>query len=496
METGKAFFAFLHVEFVQSEAETYVLPLACAFGEDANSVAQNSLPFVIARVAMNKANQAGVLYEAIADKNFCTTLLKMISRSSGADGKRGKLETLRTPELEKLLAENSAPEPNAVKAEQSNSSIIFGDKLMLKFFRRMESGVNPDLEISRFLTACNFAHTPLLAGALEYRVGKSELSTVGILTSFVPKARDAWEYTLDALGKFYERTATLPAERRHPQLPSANIVKLAAAEIPADAISVIDTYAESARLLGQRTAEMHLALASEPDDKNFAPEPFTPHAQRGLFQSIRNLMRQNFQLLAKQANSLPPEVKAQAQQVLALEPEIIKRLRAIYQRHIDCDRIRHHGDFHLGQVLYTGKDFLIIDFEGEPAVALSERRIKRSPLRDVAGMVRSFNYVANAALLKQVERGTIADGQWPLMISWAQFWSRWVGAIYFRAYVRTAGAARFMPSNETDLRVMMDAYLLRKAIYEIGYELNNRPDWLKIPLQGILELVAQGEIAP
>jgi maltose alpha-D-glucosyltransferase/alpha-amylase len=320
------------------------------------------------------------------------------------------------------------------------------------------------------------------------------VSTIAILTSFVPKAKDAWEYTLDALGKFYERTATLPAEKRQPQLPTANVVKLAVAEIPPETVSIIDTYAESARMLGQRTAEMHLALASEPDDKNFSPEPFTPHAQRGLFQSIRNLTRQNLQLLNRQMKKFSPEIQAQSQQVLALEPEIIKRLRVVYERHIDCERIRHHGDFHLGQVLYTGKDFLIIDFEGEPAIALSERKLKRSPLRDVAGMLRSFHYVANSALLKQMERGTIADGQLPQMILWAQFWSRWVSAIFFRAYRQAAGAARFLPSAEADLQVMMDTFLLRKAIYELGYELNNRPDWIKIPLQGILELVVEDKV--
>jgi maltose alpha-D-glucosyltransferase/alpha-amylase len=236
-----------------------------------------------------------------------------------------------------------------------------------------------------------------------------------------------------------------------------------------------------------------LALASEPDDKNFSPEPYTPHAQRGLFQSIRNLMRQNFQLLARQMKKLPVEIQPQAQQVLSLEPEILKRLRGVYERHIDCERIRHHGDFHLGQVLYTGKDFLIIDFEGEPALALSERKLKRSPLRDVAGMIRSFSYAANAALLKQIERGTIAEGQLPLMISWSQFWSRWVSAIYLRAYRQTAGDAKFMPQAEADLQVMMDAFLFRKAIYELGYELNNRPDWIKIPLQGILELAGENK---
>lgn len=488
-ETTKVFFAFLRVEFIQSEAENYSVPLACVFGDEANAIAQNSLPFVIARVAAN--NQSGALYEAIADKKFCTALLKLIFSSGVADGKRGKLEASRTAELEKILSEGSALEPNIGKAEQSNSSILFGEKLMLKFFRRIEPGTNPDLETSRFLTARNFMHTPALTGALEYRVGKNELNTVAMMTAFVPKARDAWEYTLDTLGKFYERIATLPADKRQPPLPSANVVKLSAAEIPKDAISVIDTYTESARLLGERTAEMHLALAAEPDDKNFSPEPYTPHAQRGLFQSIRNLMRQNFQLLGKQLKKIPADVQPMAQQVIALEPEILKRLRAVYERHIDCDRIRHHGDFHLGQVLYTGKDFLIIDFEGEPAVALSERKLKRSPLRDVAGMIRSFNYAANSALLKQIERGAIADGLLPLANQWSQFWSRWVNAIYFRAYRRTAGAAKFLPQNEMDLQAMMDAFLFRKAIYEIGYELNNRPDWIKIPLQGILELAAE-----
>ncbi|HZF01234.1 MAG TPA: maltose alpha-D-glucosyltransferase [Methylomirabilota bacterium] len=491
--TETAFLALLHVEFLQTEPEIYVLPLAAAFGDEANAIVQNSPTLVIARMTVNQSNQTGVLYEAVASKNFCNGLLKLMSNSGALDGKRGQLKASHTPELERILAEGAAMEPSIGKAEQSNSSIIFGEKLMLKFFRRLESGINPDLEISRFLTVRQFPNTPPLAGALEYRVGKTDLSTVAILTSFVPKAKDAWEYTLDALGKFYERTATLPAEKHQPQLPVANIVKLAAMVTSPDAVSMIDTYAESARMLGQRTAEMHLALASEPDDPAFAPEQFTPHAQRGLFQAIRNLTRQNFQLLARQMKKLPPEIQAQAQQVLALEPEIIKRLRMIYERHIDCDRIRHHGDYHLGQVLYTGKDFLIIDFEGEPAIALSERRLKRSPLRDVAGMIRSFHYAANSALLKQIERGTIADGQLPQTILWAQFWSRWVGAIFFRAYRQATGAARFLPPGEADLQVMMDAYLMRKAIYELGYELNNRPDWVKIPLQGILELVVEGK---
>jgi maltose alpha-D-glucosyltransferase/alpha-amylase len=492
----KAFFAFLQVEYVQAEPDIYVLPLACAVGEPAEIISRDSAPFVIARLNFNQTNQSGALYDAVASKEFCRALLELISKQQNLDGKSGALEATHTPEFEKILADSGgALEPSPSKAEQSNSSVIFGENLILKFFRRLDFGTNPDLEILKFLTAQKFPSAPQLAGALEYRAGREEINTVAILTTFVPKAKDAWEYTLDSLGKFYERVQTLPPEKRAPQMPVANLAKLAATELSEQAKSLLDTYAESARVLGERTAAMHLALASDTENRGFAPEPFTPHAQRGLFQSMRNLTRQNFQLLNRQLKTLPPEVQVQAQQVLALEPEILKKLRQIYERPLNATRIRQHGDFHLGQVLYTGKDFIIIDFEGEPAISISERRLKRSPLQDVAGMVRSFHYAAYAALLKQIERGAPVDGQLAQMISWARFWARWVSAIFYKSYLKAASGASFLPPTESDLQMMTAVFLLRKAIYELGYELNNRPDWVKIPLQGILELMADANPA-
>ena len=486
----KAFFAFLQVEYVQAEPDTYVLPLACAVGEPAEIIARDPAPFVIARLNFNQTNQTGVIYDAVASKDFCHALLELFSAEKTLDGKSGQLEATHTSGFEKIFSENGgALESSAAKAEQSNSSIIFGDKLILKFFRRLDFGINPDLEILNFLTAQKFPYAPQLAGALEYRIGKEEVNTVAILTSFVPKAKDAWEYTLDSLGKFYERVQTLPPEKRAPQMPATSVMKLAATELSEQARELIDTYIESARLLGERTAAMHLALASETENRIFAPEPFTPHAQRGLFQSMRNLTRQNFQLLNRQLKTFPPEVQMRAQQVLALEPEILKKLRQIYERPLNATRIRQHGDYHLGQVLYTGKDFLIIDFEGEPAISISERRLKRSPLQDVAGMIRSFHYAAYAALLKHIERGTPVEGQLEQMISWTRFWARWVSAIFYKAYLKAAPGATFLPPTESDLQMMTEVFLLRKSIYELGYELNNRPDWVKIPLQGILDLM-------
>jgi len=232
-----------------------------------------------------------------------------------------------------------------------------------------------------------------------------------------------------------------------------------------------------------------LALAGETGDPNFRPEPWTAHAQRALFQSIRNLARQNFQLLHQRLRNLPPDIQDQARQIPGLEAQMAQRLRKIYERRIEAARIRIHGDYHLGQVLHTGRDFLIVDFEGEPDIAISQRRLKCSPLRDVAGMIRSFRYAANTALLKRTESGGFHPGQLQTASSWARYWSWWVSAAFLRAYLAGAGSAPFLPAAGADLEIMLESELLRKAISELGYELNNRPAWVGITFQGIMELM-------
>ncbi|HEV2694663.1 MAG TPA: maltose alpha-D-glucosyltransferase [Verrucomicrobiae bacterium] len=486
----KAFLTFLQVEYVQNEPEIYVLPLACAMGKAADVICLDWSPLVVLKINVNASGSDGVIYDAIADKKFAGVLLGLIAKQQNLEGLAGKIDGWHTSEFKKDPA-NTVLESSVSKAEQINSSIIFGEQWILKIFRRLDYGVNPDLEIGRVLTAQKSSFVPSVAGALEYRTGKDEPATVAMLSSYVPKAKNAWDFTLDALGKFYERIQTLPPEKRLAQMPLTSLTKLATSAPSEQAREMIDTYLESARILGERTAAMHLALAAETENAAFSPEYFTPHGQRGLFQSLRNLTRQNLLLLARQASSLPAELSTQVQQVLALEQEILKRMRGIYERRLDATVIRIHGDFHLGQVLYTGKDFLIIDFEGEPALAISERQLKRSPLIDVASMVRSFHYASQAALLKFFERGEPAEGQLASLSNWSKFWARWVSAVFYSSYLQAAKGASFLPSNEADLQAMMEIFLLRKAVYELGYELNNRPDWVKIPLQGILELVPE-----
>jgi maltose alpha-D-glucosyltransferase/alpha-amylase len=255
------------------------------------------------------------------------------------------------------------------------------------------------------------------------------------------------------------------------------------------ATGTIGPYLQAVQLLGQRTAELHLALASS-DDPEFAPEPFSKLYQRGLYQSMRTQARRTLDLLGKQLRKLPAPVRDQAQRVLESETRIFTQFKDLLVRKIVAQRLRCHGDFHLGQVLFTGKDFVIIDFEGEPDKPVGERRIKRSPLRDVAGMIRSLHYASHAGLASQTPGLLIRHDSLPSPETWTRYWYRWSAASFLRSYLATARTGGFLPEPREGLHTLLRAFMLEKALYELRYELNNRPDWVNIPLEGVLELLA------
>jgi maltose alpha-D-glucosyltransferase/alpha-amylase len=244
-------------------------------------------------------------------------------------------------------------------------------------------------------------------------------------------------------------------------------------------------YPEKAQLLGLRTGELHQALASEPDDRAFAPEPFNAMAQRSVYQSMRASLRRAFALLQKKLPALPEAFRDEAAQVLAAEDQILKQEQRILEQRFGASKIRVHGDYHLGQVLYTGKDFVILDFEGEPARPLSERKLKRSALRDVASMMRSFQYAAYSALWQPAMRTEDV----PFLEPWADLWYRQMSSVFLQSYLKATVDASFIPQGESVLQVLLEAYLLDKAVYEIGYELNHRPDWVVIPIRGIKHIL-------
>ena len=360
--------------------------------------------------------------------------------------------------------------------EQSNSSMLFDNKFFLKLYRKIEDGVNPDVEITRFLTEhTKFPNVPAFIGAIEYRRAKTEPTVVCLLQSAVVNQGDGWSLTLDAVGRYYERVLARKADLQNEITPPGALL---------DEL-IGGVYPEKTKLLGERTGELHLALASYPDDPAFQPEPFSAMAQRSVYQNMRASLRRAFTLLEKKLSDLPATFRDEAKEVLGAEQEILAREKRLLDRRANAVKIRIHGDYHLGQLLYTGKDFVILDFEGEPARPLSERKLKRSALRDVAGMMRSFQYAAYSALWQPAMRKEDV----PFLERWADLWYRHMATVFLQSYLKTTGTAIFIPQNSEDLQIMLEAYLLDKAVYEIGYELNNRPAWVVIPVRGIKHIL-------
>jgi maltose alpha-D-glucosyltransferase/alpha-amylase len=432
-----------------------------------------------------------ILYPPLRDPEVQRALLEAVARRRRFKGQAGEIYATPTRAFRELAAAGiSSLEPSLLRAEQSNTSIVYGDRFILKLFRRVEEGINPDLEIGRFLTErTSFRNLPPVAGAFEYRRGRQSPMTLAILHAYVANEGDAWQYTLDTLSRYFEQAVAQPCDPGEVPVPPGETLALLDQQIPQRAAEMIGTYLESARLLGMRTAELHLALASVPEDPDFAPEPFSALYQRSIYQSMRGTAAQALDLLRKRWKDFGEEVREKARRVLELEPEVQRRFRAISEQKITAMRMRFHGDYHLGQVLYTGKDFVIIDFEGEPARPLSERRIKRSPLRDVAGMLRSFHYAVYMALNTHLSGGSLRPESEAVLEAWARCWQRWVSSAFLRAYLETSAKAPFVPQTREELRVLLNAFLVEKACYELGYELNNRPDWVRLPLLGLLQLL-------
>jgi maltose alpha-D-glucosyltransferase / alpha-amylase len=479
------------VEYVEGEPESYVVPLALAVGAASERLLEDAPQTVVAR--LTRHSEPAVLYDALTDKRFCAALLDGIARRRRFRGAEGTIAGRPTPALRHVLSSSDEPlEPDLFRVEQSNSSVVFGHRLILKLFRRSEEGDNPDLELGLFLAERRFAHAPTVMGSLEYRTASGTSATLAILHDVIPNEGDAWHYTRESVSRFYERVLTEGIGLENGARDEPTILQLVGDELPPVAHATSEAYLRSAELMGRRTAELHNALAAGVDGSAFAPEPFTPLYQRSVYQSLRNLTRRNMRLLRRSLSVLAPLDQAQAERVLSAEAELLERFRTALDERWSGLRIRYHGDFHLGQILHTGKDFVIIDFEGEPARAIGDRKIKRSPLRDVAGMLRSFEYASYAGLFDQVERAAVESQSdaFRALERWGRRWSSWAASSFLRSYLQTADD-RYLPHTREELAQVIDVFLLEKAVYELGYELNSRPMWVRIPLAGILGLLGK-----
>ena len=350
--------------------------------------------------------------------------------------------------------------------EQSNSSVIYGERIFLKLYRRLEEGMNPDAEILRFLGARSFPHVPPFCGALEFRRAGRAPQVLALATGMVANDGDAWSFTLRELTRQLECVL---------------------ADDAGGAARIEAAYLARAAQLGERTGALHRALAADAADADFAPEPLTANDFSGLAETVRATADQVLASLAARLDALDPATRSIAATLLAAEPALRARIAALAAQPAAAAKTRTHGDYHLGQVLNTGADFVIIDFEGEPAKPLAERRRKRSPLRDVAGMLRSFHYAAHSALGGFTEHRAELEPH-------AEHWHERARAAFLDAWIAATAGASFIPVERAGFTRLLDAFLLEKALYEIAYELNNRPAWLGIPLRGAWQILGGSEV--
>ncbi|NJL01829.1 MAG: maltose alpha-D-glucosyltransferase [Spirulinaceae cyanobacterium SM2_1_0] len=471
----------LNVDYTEGTSEQYVLPLTAQPDRSENRL------MAVARVQVDDESQ--LLCDALVEAEFLPTLLQAIAQQKRFSGDRGQLLGTQMSAFASVIQENSHLGPHLFRGQQDNSSIVYGDTAILKLYRCVEPGVNPDLEVGAFLTEKHpDRHCPPVIGALEYRGRDGEVIAIGVLQGYVRDTRLAWDYTLDTLRGYFERVLVQQVDPSDAPLPPRSLREFVDCELPELAYDAIGTYFNSAQLLGQRTAELHLALATA-DNPAFAPEPFTSFYQRSVYQYSRNLVGKVFLALKKQLTTLPEPLQPLAQTVLHRQEQILARCRRVLNQKIAAMRSRSHGDYHLGQVLYTGKDFAIIDFKGETDRPLSERRMKRSPLRDVAGMLQSFHYATHLSLRQEVESGTIRADRLPTVEQWAHFWYAWVSTTFLQTYLAAAADSELLPADDQALHVLLDAYLLEKAVQELGTHLDSQPAWIEGALQRILQLL-------
>ncbi|HYT66954.1 MAG TPA: maltose alpha-D-glucosyltransferase [Vicinamibacterales bacterium] len=479
------FATIVEVDYQDGGRERYFLPLGAAKGAHVDATMASAPQLALARLT---GARKGVVIDATVDERYGAALLESFDKLESIPLKRGVLRPRRTDPYEQLRGDGPLA-MRRIGAEQSNSSLAFGDRLIVKLFRRIEDGPNPDVEIGEHLTAHTaFRRSPQVAAWLEYE-SPGAIAHIAVAQQFVASQADGWQHALGELDRFYEEVELRP-EPGIDLLGPEPLLDLAAMLTPQAIREVSGAYIDSAQMLGRRTAELHIALASDTRTQAFAPEPFARDDYARLLADAIGQARRASELLGGRAATLPQDVASSSRSAVE---QAEQALHARHMAHtakpfdVTTSRTRVHGDYHLGQVLWSEGDFYILDFEGEPSRPLAARRVKDLPLKDIAGMLRSFSYAAYAALFV---RAAGREPDFERLDSWAQVWARWAGAAFLKGYLAAAGDAPLLPADRVQRGTLLDLYLIDKALYELNYELNNRPDWVRIPLRGLADLLS------
>jgi maltose alpha-D-glucosyltransferase/alpha-amylase len=476
-----AYFLLLEVRYENGLPETYQLPVTLIQADLANTLIETTPQAIIARVQSGEDER--LLCDALYIPELQKAIITHMANGHTIGLKASEVVFNADEEVKKHINGNSEVKSKILPVEDTNTSIGYDNSFFLKIYRKVDRAVNPDVEITRFLTEqARFAQVPPFLGKIEWKDQK-DVIVLAMLQVMVEYHGNGRTYMFERLNNLHDRIA---ARQHYPsyQLKKSLIEPVDFDQVPEDLKEFVGgTVAEGVGLLGVRTGEMHKALASGTGLVDFKPEEFSLHYQRSLFAGLQSLVRATFQNLESNLVNLSAEIRQPAEEVLAKKEGVLNILKKIYTKKFDTTKIRIHGNYHLRKVLFTGKDIAILDFGGDATRSYSERRLKRSPLGDVAGMLRSFHYSAyEGFLLKRKD-------EMDKLLPFAELWTHYVSGYFVHAYLKTVEGSSFIPKEKEDMEVMLQTYLLEKAIYSLNYELNNRPELVIIPLQLIKFLI-------
>jgi len=457
-----AYLIIVHVGYTYGDEEKYALPVSF-LPDDYDLIEQiNPKAFIVKTIVGGKP---GWLIDAIYDFRFQTELYKNIWENATIKQEGGHISYHRGKGLAGT-DEDMGYLCVVPDLEQSNSSFVFGNKYFFKLYRKLFREINPEVEMLQFLTETGgFKNIPAYCGSLVYERPGIPPVTLGLMMQKVSSKSDSWVATGDDLNNFLFMF----------------VDKL---------FGIRDDVFEKVELLGKRTAEMHLALLSDKKNADFKPEKFNAEYIEWVQTHFNKLLEKRINLLKENYARLDKNAKSLADSFVNSEKIIKNFFEKIAGFDLKSSRIRIHGDYHLGQVLFTGTDYLIIDFEGEPESSIADRKIKHSPLKDVAGMIRSFHYAVCAKLYFSAETKAIDPVR---LQKAADRWYKLITDAYLDAYIQTMGNIPDVFGSRTELNFLLQLHLLEKAVYELGYELNGRPDWIRIPLKGIQHVLFEIE---
>ncbi|RIV19085.1 trehalose synthase [Fibrisoma montanum] len=464
-EPDFAYLLILEARYTDGEPERYLLPVSFVADHTAHQ-----LPFRLADVPdkgrIGEAvlgNSPGVLIDAIYDDRFRQLLFAAIHDDRRMPQPDGQLVFNRGKGLED--GDNTLPS-RVLPVDSSNSAMVFGDKYFMKLYRKLFQETNPEVEMVAFLTEeGGFTHIPAFGGSIVWQRPDTADVTLGMVQRMVPNDKDSWMQTGDYLNDFLYA-------------------------VPNRMFAIREDVFDRVELLGKRTGEMHCSLYKPGTEPDFAPEPFTDEYRTFIIRRLESLLERRYALLVDNYTKLDPLAQRQAWVFMEAKEMIDQFIDDFRTRPLSSLRIRIHGDYHLGQVLAAGNDFVIIDFEGEPESSISDRKIKHSPLKDVAGMIRSYHYAVSAKLFNSSETEGIDPAHLQRV---SDRWFYLIRDTFLNAYLDTFGTPHPLFKNNSEVNFLLLVYLLEKAVYELGYEISYRPSWVKIPLKGIIDVIREIE---